>query len=298
MLIPFSSLASLKGRFPFRLGTTSYILPEAIVPNVRFTGPFVDEVELVLFESRFADNLPTPKVIEELNSLAREYGLSYNVHLPTDVFLGHPDAGMRRQACDTILRFYERTLPLHPTLYVLHLENNPPEDTRPVNAVAWQGNLRSSLAYLLERGMERQLLGIENIAYPFRWIYPLISELQLHICLDVGHLLVQQEELRTYIETYGKEIAMLHLHGAAGKKDHRSLREIPHHDWQIISNFLINYRGGVSLEVFSQEDLATSLERMSTLLPLSQDDRIDECGLSTLTGSEAGDSTRRASWRR
>jgi len=118
MLIPFPSLPSLKGRCPFRLGTTSYILPDAIVPNVRFTGPFVDEVELVLFESRFEDNLPTPKVIEELHGLAREYDLSYNVHLPTDVFLGHPDAGMRRQACDTILSFYGRTLPLRPTSYL------------------------------------------------------------------------------------------------------------------------------------------------------------------------------------
>jgi sugar phosphate isomerase/epimerase len=296
MLIPFPFLPSLKGRCPFRLGTTSYILPDAIVPNVRFTGPFVDEVELVLFESRFADNLPTPKVIEELHGLAREYDLSYNVHLPTDVFLGHPDAGMRRQACDTILRFYGRTLPLRPTLYVLHLENNPPEDTRHVHTSAWQDNLRSSLAYLLERGMERNLLGIENIAYPFLWIYPLIRELNLRICLDVGHLLVQQEELRTYIEAYGEEIAMLHLHGAAGKKDHRSLQEIPSHDWHIISNFLINYRGGVSLEVFSREDLTTSLERMSALLPLPKDDRIDESGRPALIGSgtAAGNPVRRA----
>jgi len=296
MLIPSLSVPSLKGRFPFRLGTTSYILPDAIVPNVRFLGPLVDEVELVLFESRFADNLPAPKVIGELNGLARECDLSYNVHLPTDIFLGHPDSGMRRQACDTILRFYERTLPLHPTLYILHLENNPPEDTMHINTSDWQGNLLYSLEYLLERGMERNLIGIENIDYPFLWIYPLIRELHLSICLDVGHLLVQQEELRTYIEAYGEEIAMLHLHGAAGKKDHRSLREISQHDWRIISNFLINYRGGVSLEVFSREDLTTSLERISALLTPPKDDRIDNFGLPDLIGSgvEAGNSERRA----
>jgi len=89
---------------------------------------------------------------------------------------------------------------------------------------------------------------------------------------------------------------MLHLHGAAGKKDHRSLQEIPSHDWHIISNFLINYRGGVSLEVFSREDLTTSLERMSALLPLPKDDRIDESGRPALIGSgtAAGNPVRRA----
>lgn len=284
MLIPSPSLPALKGRFPFRLAATSYIIPDAIVPNVRFTGPFVDEVELVLFESRFADNLPTHKEIGELSDLAREYDLSYNVHLPTDVFLGHPDSEVRRQACDTILCFYERTLPLHPTLYVLHLEKNPPGDTKHDNTPDWQGNLLSSLENLHERGMQRNLLGIENIDYPFRWIYPLIREFGLSICLDIGHLLAQQEDLTAYIEVYGEEIAMLHLHGVADRKDHRSLQEISHNDWHIISDFLINYHGGVSLEVFSLEDLTTSMERISDLLTSAKDDKLVELAVPGLIG--------------
>jgi sugar phosphate isomerase/epimerase len=284
MLIPSPTLPALKGRFPFRLGTTSYILPDAIVPNVRFIGPYVDEVELVFFESRFPDSLPTGKDIEELNRLAGEYDLSYNVHLPTDVFLGHQDSGMRQQACDTILRFYERTLPLQPTLYVLHLEKNPPENTKHLNTSDWQGNLLFSLEYLLERGMESNLTGIENLDYPFPWIYPLIRELHLSICLDIGHLLVQQEELTPYIAAYGNEISMLHLHGAKGHKDHQSLREISPHDWHIISNFLINYRGGVSLEVFSRADLTASLERMSDLLTSPEDDGLHKLAVPDWTG--------------
>ncbi|MFA5181274.1 MAG: cobamide remodeling phosphodiesterase CbiR [Syntrophales bacterium] len=296
MLIPSPTLPALKGRFPFRLGATSYILPNAIAPNVRFTGPFVDEVELVLFESGYPDSLPTGKDIDELNSLAREYDLSYNVHLPTDVFLGHPNPGVRRQACDTILRFYLRTMPLQPTLYVLHLEKNPPGDALHVNTSDWQVNLLHSLEYLLERGMQRNLIGIENIDYPFRWIYPLIREFDLSICLDIGHLLVRQEDLTTYIEAYGDEIAMLHLHGAAGRKDHRSLREISNHDWHILSDFLTNYRGGVSLEVFSLGDLTASMERISDLLTIAKDDSLDKPAVPDLIGIgvEAGNPGRRA----
>jgi sugar phosphate isomerase/epimerase len=192
-----------------------------------------------------------------------------------DVFLGHPDSEIRRQACDTILRFYERTLPLHPTLYVLHLEKNPPGDTKHLNNSEWLDNLLSSLENLLERGMRRNLLGIENIDYPFWWIYPLISELGLSICLDIGHLLVQQEDLTAYIEAYAKEIAMLHLHGVEGRKDHRSIQEISPGNWHIISDFLINYRGGVSLEVFSLADLTTSMGKMSDLLTFAKDDELD-----------------------
>ncbi|HAJ26831.1 MAG TPA: hypothetical protein DCG53_06230 [Syntrophus sp. (in: bacteria)] len=266
MLIPSSSLPLLKGRFPFRLGTTSYILPDAIVPNVLFLGPLLDEVELVLFESGREDNLPTTREIEELAILAGEQKLTYNVHLPTDVLLGHPEAAIRQRACATIMRFYERTMPLQPTMYCLHLENNTPGETAPPQIADWLTNLLYSLEDLLAAGMRRSLIGIENINYTFPWIYPLIRELDLNICLDIGHLLFQHEELETYLSLYGDKTIMLHLHGVEGQRDHRSLQGISDANWQIIAAFLRDYRGGVSIEVFSQDDLARSLQRMEDIL--------------------------------
>ena len=35
---------------PFRIGTTSYIIPDDILPNVRFLAGRVKDVELVLFD--------------------------------------------------------------------------------------------------------------------------------------------------------------------------------------------------------------------------------------------------------
>ncbi|MCU0508776.1 MAG: sugar phosphate isomerase/epimerase, partial [Anaerolineae bacterium] len=35
----------------FRVGTTSYIVPDNILPNVEYLAPLVDDVELVLFET-------------------------------------------------------------------------------------------------------------------------------------------------------------------------------------------------------------------------------------------------------
>lgn len=37
---------SLKGIFPFRLGTTSFIIPDDILPNVEFLSDKVDDIEI------------------------------------------------------------------------------------------------------------------------------------------------------------------------------------------------------------------------------------------------------------
>ena len=61
-------------RFPFRIGTTSYIIPEDILPNVVFLADLVDDIELVLFEvDNGPNNLPDKKVIAELVKIARQH---------------------------------------------------------------------------------------------------------------------------------------------------------------------------------------------------------------------------------
>jgi len=69
----------IKRMFPFRLGATSCIVPAAIIPNIRFLGPYVDEVELVLFESKGENSLPSPAEIEEMQFPARQ------IHRPANL---------------------------------------------------------------------------------------------------------------------------------------------------------------------------------------------------------------------
>ena len=266
MVISSPILPDLKGRFPFRLGTTSYIIPDAILPNVRFLAPWVDEIELVLFESGRDDNLPSGEDISALAALAGEHRLTYNVHLPTDVLLGHPDAGIRAAACATIMRFYERTRSLPPTAYCLHLEKDRRREMTPDTVGAWLTNLLYSLEHLFEAGLPPSLVAVENIDYTFRWIYPLIRDLDLPICLDLGHLLIQGEDVETYLHLYGDRTVMIHLHGVEAGRDHRSLAGIPDREWRIITAFLKDYQGGLSIEVFSREDLHRSLTRMEEML--------------------------------
>jgi hypothetical protein len=81
--------SSLKNRFPFRLGTTSYIIPEEILPNVLFLADKVDDIELVLFESDEFSNLPDETTVKRLKEIADRSDLTYTIHLPLDTWMGH-----------------------------------------------------------------------------------------------------------------------------------------------------------------------------------------------------------------
>lgn len=45
-------------RFPFRLGRTSCIIPEDLLPNIRYLAGKLDDVQLVFLESDAIANLP------------------------------------------------------------------------------------------------------------------------------------------------------------------------------------------------------------------------------------------------
>lgn len=259
-----NALINLKGRFPFRLSTTSYILPDAIMPNIRFLGPFFDEIELLFFDSSHPGNLPSETDIDEMAVLGKAQGITYNVHLPTDIFLGSADTADRLDACKTIIRFYERTLALNPTAYILHFER-PPGDGNDIAELAdWRRYLRSSIAWLLDHGLERERVAVENIDYPFSWIDILADEFELKICLDLGHLIRQKANLSITFNRYQERVTMMHLHGI-NHKDHKALTFIPDEDWLAITQILRHFHGGLSLEVFSLEDLRDSLPRMAGL---------------------------------
>ena len=69
---------SLKNCHPFRLGTTSFIYPAGYAENVKLLGPYIDAVEVLAFESRWPDSLPSEADIAELVRLGEEHDLCYN----------------------------------------------------------------------------------------------------------------------------------------------------------------------------------------------------------------------------
>ncbi len=256
---------SAGARWPWRLGTTSYILPDDILPNVRFLGPRVDDIELVLFESGdYGSNLPSPAVVADLKGLAAEHDLTWTVHLPTDLRPGSSRASERTRALDTWSRVLELTAPLDPFGYVLHLEADRHGPVPSEDVPAWLDNLERSLEAWMGTGTVRpQQVCVETLGYPFDLVWPLVQRFGLAVTLDIGHLWTMGYDTEAAIRTLLPHTRIVHLHGVSGVggRDHQGLEVT---DPALLEAFLraLYQQPGervLTLEVFNRPHLESSL---------------------------------------
>jgi len=250
---------SYKGLFPFKICTTSFIYPDHYIPNVRMLGPYMDEIELLLFESRGVDAIPSKGVVAELGQLAREFDLTYNVHLPTDVSLTDPDPAGQKSAVETMVRVIERVQPLCPSALVLHLPYNEPSFTRQ-NRVVWQNSVYKNLGRVLSAVENNNLIAIETLNYPPELLADIIVDLDLAICLDLGHLMVYDYDVLEVYNKYASVASVLHLHGVENRCDHTTLERLSVESFEPVRRVLAEFTGVVSIEVFSFENLDSSLK--------------------------------------
>ena len=259
---------SVKGCYPFRLGTTSFIYPDHYVPNVQMLGLHFDEIELLMFESRWPDSLPSRETIDALAVLSAEMDLGYNIHLPTDVSLADADAVERGRAVAVLGQFIRATAPLSPSAYALHLpfEGYPAD---PGGVERWQAAAAEGLDDLLKTGVRSDLLAVETLDYPFAWAAPLVEAFGLSICMDIGHLILHGIDPAAFFHRYRKNIRLIHLHGVrfsegqnsgdGAGQDHVGLDEMAPAHFPSIMEILKTFDGVVSIEVFSYRHLVPSL---------------------------------------
>jgi sugar phosphate isomerase/epimerase len=255
-MIPPLLSKSYKGRFPFTLATTSFIYPDDYVPNVRRLGPYVDEIELLCYESA---HLPAPGTIDALVRLSGECGVTYNVHLPTDLSIGHRNESHREQAVNAVLRAFERVAPLSPSTCTLHI----PCDGYPLSAddiEFWRDSVQVSLEKIIGAGMRPGLISVETLDYPLGILKDLIDAFGLGVCLDVGHLMLHGQDVEKTFAEFEAKTAIIHLHGVRDGKDHLALDHLPHDLEVLLTRILPTFKGVVSLEVFSFDHLSASLE--------------------------------------
>jgi len=250
----------------FRLGTTSFIVPDHIIPNVIKLGPFFDEIELLVFESDPPDVLPSEEDVKTLLSLSRDLNLTYNIHLPTDVSLSDESAQKRQVAADTLLSIIDRFAPLNPSTYTLHLDM--PQDIRQdmenkKKMGAWVNTTRNGLNALLSGIDDPGIISIETLDYPFRYVEPLINEFHLSVCVDVGHQIRYGHDLLQTFNSHKSRSPIIHLHGVdcsgVKKRDHKALDALSEDEIRKIKKVLETFTGVVSLEVFDLENLNRSL---------------------------------------
>jgi sugar phosphate isomerase/epimerase len=270
----------------FRLGTTSYILPDDILPNVRFLADKVQDIELVLFEvDNGPNNLPSPEVVGELAALAETHDLTFTVHLPLDLRLG---AGGDEGHVSLVKakRVIDCTRALNPWAYVLHLDGKEllsplpagdreasPEAKRSgegpgVREKSWQAySIRAlELAATWASGPER--LAVENLErYPLDFILPVIERVPVSRCVDIGHLWLDGHDPLPYLRAALPRTRVIHLHGIA-ERDHKSLAHMPPEKLNPVIGILLRegYAGVLTLEVFGEDDFYSSLEALKTTI--------------------------------
>jgi sugar phosphate isomerase/epimerase len=256
-------MKTMKNRFPFRLGTTSYILPADLLTNVRFLAPYVDDIELILFEADDQSNLPDRNAITELHSLARSHDLSYTVHLPLGLTLGATEEEERCTSVAKALRVVELTSPLNPAAYVVHFEGDRRGLIPSEHMTGWTNSLRASVKDLLKTGIPSHLFCVETLDYPFALVDPVIGEFELSVCMDIGHVLLQGYPLDAYLATYHDRIRVFHAHGIRDHKDHRDLGALSDSDLALFFSDLLSCRSAVpilTLEVFDENDFRMSVD--------------------------------------
>lgn len=250
---------SYKGRFPFKICTTSFVYPDHYIPNVKMLGPHMDEIELLLFESTGPDALPSRSVITELARLAAEFDLSYNVHLPTDISISDLDTVRQRDAVEALMRVIERVQPLGPSALILHVPyaDGPLKDDK---TRSWQDRVYKNLEKILTVVENKKVIALETLEYPLELLEAIIVDLQLAICLDLGHLIVYGYDVKDVFYKYARNATVLHLHGVENNRDHTSLCRLSPDLMETVLWVLKRFTGVVSIEVFSYEDLMSSLK--------------------------------------
>lgn len=269
--------------FPFRLGTTSYILPDDILPNVRYLAGQVQDVELVLFElDDGAGNLLNPAQRAELRALAADYDLTYTIHLPLDLRLAdNPhrvrggNGSLQHISLEKAQRVIETTLDLEPWAFVLHLDGTSVRSGADKYAFQrWQDQAVQALEQASHWVGSLERLAVENLeGYPPHFNQPVFDQISVSRCVDVGHLWLDGVDPLAYLRQTMARTRVVHLHGISGR-DHCSLTCMQPNQVHSVINELIQqgYQGVLTLEVFSQPDFLSSMEMIRKMVE-STDER-------------------------
>ena len=185
-----------------------------------------DHIELTGEIFTLAPNPLTAQIEQEIRDVLLPYktdkGLSFSLHLPNmgGLDLSSSIEDIRRVTIETHRRIVEIVRPLDPENYVLHIAGMVQEAAGGMFTRGsagrlgklLMGNVTKSLEALF-RFLKPEEICVENLlSYPMDFIGPLVEELGMSVCLDVGHLAVRGEPLDDFLDRYGRRVREVHLH--------------------------------------------------------------------------------------
>jgi sugar phosphate isomerase/epimerase len=247
--------------YPFRLGTTSYIIPADILPNVRYLAGKVQDIELALFEvDDGSGNLPDREQIADLCKIAADHDMTYTVHLPLDLRLAD-DGSPRHISIEKARRVIDCTRELDPWAYVLHLDGQSVRHgAMPGDMQRWLDQAVQSLEIVGSWAGGVQKLAVENLeGYSLDFYRPVLERIAVSHTVDIGHLWFDGHDPVAYLHETLPRTRVIHIHGI-DRRDHKSLVHVPAECLRAVLDELVRarYRGVMTVEVFSEDDFLSS----------------------------------------
>lgn len=251
-----------------RIGTTSCIWHDYMLPNVVKLAPLVDDVELLLFDVE--RDVPGAADISQLVRLKHEHALSYTLHTPLDASLASADEARRALGVDKVRRAIAWARPLEPLAHTVHvyLGDGERDAAPPADLDAWRDRACRSLETLLAE-VPARALSVECIDYDFSLIAPVVRALDLSVSLDVGHALRDGRALAPLVGEWLDRTRVVQLHGTRPDgRDHKSLAYAPRGavEWLLGTLVERQFGGVLTLEVFDPSDLDASLALVRSLV--------------------------------
>ena len=250
-------------RFSCRIGTTSYIIPADIIPNVRYLADQVNDVELVIFEveDHGQNNLLNDAQRKELIQLAHLHDLSYTVHLPLDLRLASAQNSQHISLVKA-RRVIDCTHGLNPWAYILHLDGREElEKPGSVSKEKWIEQAVCSLEILTEWVGDASLLAVENLDdYPLDFCDEVFNYTRVSRCIDIGHLWKDGHDPVAYLEKNIHRARVLHIHGIS-ERDHKSLSHVHMNELMRVIDCInaSGFNGILTIEIFNEEDFHSSV---------------------------------------
>ncbi len=236
--------------------------------NVRAMAEFAPCIEVTL---DYGFNLPlTDDLVRRLVAAKEELGLEYTVHLPLTINLASLNDLVREASVETVRRVLVAARPLEARAYALHVTPiYKPEGSSLGEEFAHKqlkqvlGVARESLEKLLPLVGNPRRLCVENIWASLYLLYEeVVRPLDLGVCLDLGHLLLDSKSPVEYLRLYRDQLEHIHLHDVVNGRDHLPLGSESGTldlDGVVQTLFELDYQGVVVHELFHVEHIKQSL---------------------------------------
>jgi sugar phosphate isomerase/epimerase len=264
---------------PFRIGTTSYILADELLPNAAFLAAHVQDMQLVLFEAPGGPaNLPAPQDVAALAALGQARDLSYTVHLLHDLHL-RDEGGALSFALAKARQVIDLTRPLQPQGWVCHLEGRDVRLEPPTATVlrAWQVETAAALEQVCSWAGDGRLVAVENLErYAPDFVMPVVERTTAGRCVDVGHLWLDGVDPLPHLAAAFARLRVVHLHGVLNGRDHVSLEHAVTSHLDAVLRYLLTQRfaGVLTLEIFGEEDFWSSFSTLEAAIVRLQSQQI------------------------